>query len=551
MKTMTMRTLATLAGLMAVLGTAPAAYADDTELFRTQISELDLEEINAAPNILFILDTSGSMNADVLTQEFWDPDVTWDGDYDSDKVYFDQFGQQPDADTRNWFWKSALHCNAAVGTFYDGSPFQGFMRRWKDNGSDWGWNMLLENKPNDPIECDADEGIHGEGVGGNEVNPTKKFAADGIAKDQPWSDTPNVNWDRQYVLFDGNLLNWEGSGGTVIKSRLEVVQDVVNKLLDTLEGVNIGLMRFNNQEGGPILHEIVPIEANRQALKDRVDALAPGGWTPLSETLYEAGQYYAGRTPFYGDCSNATSTCQDSVANSMIGGTYDSPINFSCQKNYIVLLTDGAPTRDQGANSKIPNLPGFLAATAQNSCQGDNSALSSSTSANDGICLDEMSMYLKNHDMSILDGDQEIITHTIGFTLDLDLLADTAANGGGEYKLADDTTSLSVSLNEIILNIFDESITLTSPAVPVNAFNRTQNLSDVYVSIFEPSNLMHWPGNLKKYKLQNGKLIGQNGVPAVDVSTGFFNKSPPAISFWSDEADGDDATLGGAANKLP
>ncbi|MCH8002527.1 MAG: hypothetical protein IIA34_12820, partial [Proteobacteria bacterium] len=74
-----MRTLATVAGLMAVLGTAPGAYADDTELFRTQISELDLGNINAAPNILFILDTSGSMDADVLTQELWDPDVTWDG----------------------------------------------------------------------------------------------------------------------------------------------------------------------------------------------------------------------------------------------------------------------------------------------------------------------------------------------------------------------------------------------------------------------------------------------------------------------------------------
>lgn len=551
MKTMTMRTLATLAGLMAVLGTAPAAYADDTELFRTQISTEDLQNINAAPNILFILDTSGSMDAKVVTQELWDPDETFDGDYDSDKVYFDQFDQRPSSNTDNWFWKSALHCNAAVTSFSGGSQYKDFLRRWKAGGDNWGWKTLRADKPTHPIECKDDAGIHGEGAGGNTVDPAKRFATNGIAPDEPWSNTSNINWNRQYTLYDGNLLNWEDGDGTTEKTRLRIVQEVVNNLLDSLEGVNVGLMRFNDQDGGPILQAIAPIATNRQAMKDAVDGMDADGWTPLSETLYEAGQYYAGRTPFYGDCDNTNSSCQDSVANSMIGGIYDSPINFSCQKNYIVLLTDGAPTRDRGANSKIPNLPGFLAATAQTSCQGNNSALGPSTGPNDGICLDEMSMYLKNHDMSILDGDQEIITHTIGFTLDLDLLADTAANGGGEYKLADDTTSLSVSLNEIILNIFDESITFTSPAVPVNAFNRTQNLADVYVSIFEPSKLMHWPGNLKKYKLQNGKLIGQNGVPAVDVSTGFFNKTPPAISFWSDEADGDDTTLGGAANKLP
>ena len=32
---------------------------------------------------------------------------------------------------------------------------------------------------------------------------------------------------------------------------------------------------------------------------------------------------------------------------------YDSPIDYTCQKNFIVYLTDGEPTRDDAADSDI------------------------------------------------------------------------------------------------------------------------------------------------------------------------------------------------------
>jgi type IV pilus assembly protein PilY1 len=66
--------------------------------------------------------------------------------------------------------------------------------------------------------------------------------------------------------------------------------------------------------------------------------------------------------------------------------------------------------------------------------------------------------------------------------------------------------------------------------VPVNAFNRTQNLSDVFVSVFQPSATVHWPGNVKKYKLVNRELVGQDGIDAINPTTGFFTDT--AHSFW-------------------
>ena len=58
---------------------------------------------------------------------------------------------------------------------------------------------------------------------------------------------------------------------------------------------------------------------------------------------------------------------------------------------------------------------------------------------------------------------------------------------------------------------------------------------------------MHWPGNLKKYTLSNGRLVGQDGRPAVDSATGFFKDG--AFSLWSTDPDGDRVKEGGAAGR--
>ena len=540
------RVLSVFGGFIAVMGTVPASHADDTELFIKNLTVQQQQELE--PNVLFIIDTSGSMDGAVQTQPDWDPDTTWAGDFDSDVIYFSRWGVEPLSTSDDWFYKSVMHCDAASSQLRGVGVYEDNMAGWKDDPADSdnsAWKELNGLFHDRPVECENDAGAHGEGVGGVVIDASKPYVADG--NQGPWSATQNFAWNDRYTLYDGNYLNWKYTTLTVTKTRLEVTQSVVNNLLDTLTGVNVGLMRFNQKQGGPVVHEVAPIENNRTTLKAAVDAFDHDGWTPLSETLYEAGRYFAGQSPYYGDCTNITdgSTCIDSVAAAQSGGNYDSPIDFSCQESYVVLLTDGLPTEDVDANSAIPAMPGFQTATGVTSCQQGGLA------DNNGICLDEMATYMHNSDMSPLAGTQTITTHTVGFGIDLNVLQDTADGGGGTYQLADDTSSLSVALTEIILDIFDETTTFTAPSVPVNAFNRTQNLQDVFVSVFEPSNLMHWPGNLKKYRLVNGELTDQTGALAIDPATGFFRTSPPAQSYWSDTADGDNARAGGAAHEIP
>ena len=108
-----------------------------------------------------------------------------------------------------------------------------------------------------------------------------------------------------------------------------------------------------------------------------------------------------------------------------------------------------------------------------------------------------------------------------------------------------------MALTDIVTNIFDRDISFTAPAVAVNAFNRTQHINDLYVSVFRATDEVHWPGNMKKYTITEDTITDANNNPAVDPDTGFF--ADGSRNFWSRETspDGPDVNRGGVANVLP
>ncbi len=523
-----------VAGMLVPLMVGTSAHADDTELF---VAAFDPVVTGAQPNIMFIMDTSGSMTNKVITQVAWNPNEDFDGCYETGAIYWTTSGATPDCSSDNYFWKGKNYCEASfddlagVGQYQDGfKAWRGYVDRWVN---------LAGNRKNRRHECATDQGVHGEFSGGSDP-----WAVDG--DEGPWAndDDDKVNYGTTYTIYDGNWLNWNSTGGTVETTRIAVIKDVTKQLLDNISGVNVGLMRFNrnqyaSQSGGPVVYAMNDVDAARESMKDVIDGLPADGWTPLSETLYEAGQYFAGRAVDMGNNGpNVYSVPESRVGGLASSTTYNAPGNFQCQKNYAVMLTDGAPTRDTDANSEIQALPGF--STTVGSCDGTGH----------GRCLDDMADYLFNYDLDPdLPGEQNVTTYTIGFAVDLPILKSTAERGGGEYRLADDTASLTTVLTQIVQSILDDATTFTAPSVPVNAFNRTRNLDDVFVSVFEPSNRVHWPGNLKKYRLVNGQLVGQDGAPAVDPQTGFFSKD--SFSYWSDEQDGNNVGVGGAAHEQP
>jgi type IV pilus assembly protein PilY1 len=525
------------------LGSGIPAFADDTELFVSDSNQF-VEIVR--PNILFIMDTSGSMDNEVESQGAYEPKDTYTGDCSASRVYWrNGTGGAPNCSTNQWFNDAAFMCDAAIQAFAAGAAGYVDLMAQYDNAGDARYENLDQSFKDRVVECEDDRGVHGDG------RKKHLWASDDQAN-EPWTTDPTkeVPWgsnltDKTYTVYDGNYLNWL-YGATTTMTRLEVVQDVVTGLLGTLTNVNVGLMRLNQEEGGPVVYAMEDIATARQGITDAVNAFTPGGWTPLSEVMYEAGQYYAGRNVDYGDANVNEPLYGDiwsvDASRTAPGSTvYNSPIDYGCQKNFVVMLTDGQPTRDISAEAKIDALPDFRAFVPV-ACTGNG----------DGECLDDMAQYLFGKDLDPdLPGLQNVVTYTIGFTINLPILALTARKGGGEYHLADDTATLATALSEIVTSILQYRTTFTAPAVGVNSFNRTRNVNDIFISLFEASGDVHWPGNLKRYRLRvsDNEIVDVNGDPAVDPLTGFF--ADTTQSYWSAGVDGADTILGGAANQIP
>lgn len=466
---------------------ASFSWADDTEIFFNIESQTSIR-----PNILFILDNSGSMRSkmDVVIPKdgVYNPSKDYSGRFSKSHVYYKQDG--------DWYEvrRSVIRCSDLLNRIDQVGELKSYRMAYYYRNK---WNSFDEDDVN---------------------NSTTDCQADG--------DT-NLNWDlfdlRDY--FSANYLNWENSGTeTVRMTRMEIMQGVARNLADTVTGVNIGLMTFNlNQasEGGRVLNNVRDVKINADDFKDEVDALYPSTNTPLSETLFGAMRYYQGGKPFLDKNPRG-----ETISN----GKYISPIELECQSNNIILLTDGEPTADTNHNGEMGREIGT-------SCSGN--------------CLDEIAGYMKNNDMSAAyAGDQTVTTYTVGFDINDSLLGKAATAGGGKYYQANDAVQLAGAFDDIVRSVLETSSTFVAPGVAVNSFNRLNHFDALYYSVFEPDTRPLWEGNLKRYKISNdGEIVDANGNQAIDSATGYFKDG--AQSWWALAPDGKAVTAGGIRSKLP
>ncbi|MEY8205687.1 MAG: PilC/PilY family type IV pilus protein [Bermanella sp.] len=515
--------------LLALSFLSAPILADDTEIYgATAIDESN--RVNS--NVLFIMDTSGSMSGSVTVTTggtagqtgAYDNNHTYTGDYDD---YGDYFYHDKSALPSDGHLKISLKisgnkytCDNELATLNSVGKVVGKFDQ-KRGPKDW---ITLQDGNDNKIRC-----------GHNNAD--------------------------SYTLTTSNYMNWyHGSSDTTsTTTRLQVVVDVVKHLTHTLSNINLGLMRFDRDgEGGMIDVPVTDIATSGELIRNKLDSYYHRGYTPLSETLHEAALYYRGENWRYGSDSTAAIINDNgqsevisypSASTSLVpssSGQYKSPIESECQKNHIILLTDGEPYYDTSSNSDIKNYVADMSLPTQlsKSCGGS------------GGCLDELAYWLKNTDSSTtLTGNQDVTLYTIGgFNLSggVDLLTRAANFGGGRYYPADDTQGLIDALDAIFLDILSTDSTFTAPAVSVNAFNASEHRDELFYALFRPADNIKWAGNLKKYKLlTDGMVVGTDtSFPAISEATGFFNES--TSSYWNTlpEPDGKNVREGGMANKL-
>ncbi len=179
------------AGVVLSLACGAPAMADDTEIFVGMQGDV-------RPNIVFILDTSGSMQAQIETQEDYDPAITYGGSCDSSRVYYRRdTGDPPGCGENFWFNAVELRCDAAVRALADRGNFIA-QRAAQWDSVDIRWESIRQSDKNQPVECRADAGQHGENAGDAEV-----YAYN--------SGQPDVRWTEA----EADQLDWDSSTGNV------------------------------------------------------------------------------------------------------------------------------------------------------------------------------------------------------------------------------------------------------------------------------------------------------------------------------------------------
>jgi len=565
-----------VAGLL--LTTANFSYSEDIELY---ISD-SVKQAKARPQVLIVFDNSGSMSRVESVKSSYDPNTIYPAvgglNSLSDKfVYFTKGGVDgvslpvPDSPSESRrFLDDINSCQTARDILEKYGFYTGKIREYDFQGNSGRWLEIPDNNGAnvDVIDCEDDVLANDDRNAGTVskqgvVTPLPAgFPIDGEgSKQNPLYHTAaagdsNVSWSGGLVtLYTDNYLRWYQSEdiANTSRTRLDIAQESVTNLINASPNVDFGLQVFNHnykgefvRDGGRIVSGIKESNAvNRAAILDLVNnSLDAETNTPLCETLYEASRYFAGKSVDFGDNDSnyggyKANTPPRDTSIEAPGKVYISPFSSCSDKAYVIIITDGEPTRDLAADDKVKAL-----GTADNYTM---------TAFNNNY-LAALAGWMNNNDVnSSVDGKQTVSTYTIGFGKDAQtdaepLLKETALLGGGKYFPANDTASLTTALTNVLANLEPSNDSLTSASVAANNFDRTETLNSVYYAMFQPDRGPRWQGNLKKYKVEGGAQVGKQGKPAINQSLGVF--SDEVTSFWSTGVDGDEVAKGGVADML-
>jgi type IV pilus assembly protein PilY1 len=398
----------------------------------------------------------------------------------------------------------------------------------------------------------------------------------------------------------------------------QLLRAALKKVLDPLGGVRVGFMLnhddncvgsptsgptktgcsngayvlsgFNLMGTGsddPDTYQTTGEDANKLALFDKLAVIPdPGGSTSHSyqgkELYFELFRYLTGQDVYnghlgyksFGDTdpltnlpSYASGYSWDTSIES--GPTYLSPIEDvgECAKVFVINLMFQVSNQEDDSDGAI---------TADKPSGGMGGINLTGRSNN----FDTVIRYLRDADLgdgtfgsvSNFGGTQNVTSYFVVDPNQLNTTTHGYASAGGTglaLPLSQDPDELINTLNSIFTSILSVSTTFVSPSVPVNVFNRTQVVNEVFMALFKPdeNGFPLWNGNLKKLQVGENALTGEselqdvNGVNAIDID-GRIKRD--AVTFWTDVsslpapvdgevagADGRSVPRGGAGQIIP
>jgi type IV pilus assembly protein PilY1 len=333
------------------------------------------------------------------------------------------------------------------------------------------------------------------------------------------------------TVNDGTV-RWE-----ITADLLEVVKQVLYQVSEPLrEKVKFGVMTFGTNNHGGYLRAGVKAmspaavdgDTNYAAFKTAVadmDFLATNTGQPVNETLWDAQLYFQGKNDSTLKFSTNTSAAP-------------SPIEYSCQKNFVILLTTGSSTPSPQAAGAIGNLDGDLSI---GSVMDAAKRLYETDALPDTVGVDKSQ------------GIQRIQTTVVQLMTSENPELRAATNGthgrGAYYNPKTTNELIAALLDTLANNVRETETAFVAPVVPASPENRTYSGKRIYIGFFKPVSGGPWLGNLKKFAInsQNQIVSTDETTPATNAD-GSFNAG--ATSFWSPEGDSGNVLEGGIGEAL-
>lgn len=363
-----------------------------------------------------------------------------------------------------------------------------------------------------------------------------------------------------------------------VQNKMAVAQGVVTSLINDPEnddvrfglmnfnpsGINYGSMNYSSSTAITTWHDtnlnkfLFPVQdstsSSRASLTTLIGNMTANGGTPTVHRLIDAWEYFNGQ-----------------VTKS---GWTTSPVQYTCQRNYVLMVTDGIPEVEADYNTtpqtscQFNRVKGFVGNPGDLNGDGkENPADLANYLAHTGQMFNCGSDYLDDAMYKIRglfplsnSSNQPLALYAVSFGFDYcqpPAAGDTSPGGGsllyraakkyggGECLSAADPDQLDDALREALNLIKNDAQSFVAPVVPVSQTNRTESGDRLYVALFAPrEGQQDWPGNIKKYALdRNNGTICNATAATCTTGSGAATTADGTIlgtaeSFW-------DASTGG------
>lgn len=339
---------------------------------------------------------------------------------------------------------------------------------------------------------------------------------------------------------------------TALRQVMREVTCLINEGRGVSDGIRFGVAQFRDDSdphGGFVSERIDDnTTTHMDAIEADILALDAETWTPLGESLFHSYLYFLSRS---GTASNRP-LGKDGVTRFPVypfresDGSVNSPVppdpvQYRCQKNFIIVVTDGEPTRDDFDTTSSNLDVGFADFKAK--LIGDYVADGEVEEPGDGSetawYMDDIAQFMQDVDFRPdLDGEQHIDVYTVGFTTDSvanGFLGRVADQGNGLFFSAADADELYDALLGALTDIVEKTTSFTASTVPAS---RTVDGADFYTSFFLPFGAdAFWHGHLQAYHITGtGDIEDSLGNCALaDPTAGECNSGPflsTAVPFW-------------------